>query len=166
MLDNNLKIIRLESKISQSVAAEAISVSRSTYAMYEAGFRVPDIETVYKLAKLFSVPMEYIYSDDPARFTDAAQMHMHMSRMEKELILNYRYLNNYSRGRLLERCQALLEEQRRLNENANRQKLDRERFKKRHDKRLASKKLARNGNTIICPFKEDNKEDEEPTIEK
>lgn len=54
--------------LSQVEVAKALGMSRSGFSMYELGEREPDIETIRKLAVLFSVSTDYLIG----RSTDAA----------------------------------------------------------------------------------------------
>lgn len=60
-----LKNLREQNKIYQKDFAEAISVSKSTVAMWETGKRTPDTETLKKIAQFFDVSLDYLL-DNPS----------------------------------------------------------------------------------------------------
>ena len=47
--------------------AELLGISQQTYSRYERGQRIPSVETVYVLARLYHVSMDYLagITDDP-----------------------------------------------------------------------------------------------------
>ena len=111
MLVNNLKLIRLEKNISQEETAGAIGVARSTYAMYESGWRYPGVETLYSIARFFRVPMEYLYADDNSHYVDDLTMYLKMGDDQQKINDLYVYLTPYYRGRLIELAENLKCEQ-------------------------------------------------------
>ena len=111
MLVNNLKLIRLEKNISQEETAGAIGVARSTYAMYESGWRYPGVETLYSIARFFRVPMEYLYADDNSHYVDDLTMYLKMGDDQQKINDLYVYLTPYFRGRLIELAESLKREQ-------------------------------------------------------
>lgn len=56
-----LRQARVEKHMKQQDVAEAIGVTRVTYARYEAGEREPDYDTLIKLTKLFDVTFDYLF---------------------------------------------------------------------------------------------------------
>ena len=52
-LGNNIKVLRKKNSFSQSKLAEALGVSQTSIAHYEAGTRQPTIETLIQIAQLF-----------------------------------------------------------------------------------------------------------------
>ena len=60
MIGDKLKKLRKQNGIYQKDLAEALSVSKSTVAMCETGNRMPDIETVKRIADYFGVTVEYL----------------------------------------------------------------------------------------------------------
>lgn len=111
ILQNNLQLIRVEKRRSQTQVARALNIARSTYAMYEAGKRLPDIGILYSLSTYFNVPMEYLYCEDTRRCVEELKLYLKMSSDEKKLLDMYKFLSNYARGRLMERAESLMHEQ-------------------------------------------------------
>lgn len=56
--------------ITQSEAAERIGVSQPAYQRYEAGVRIPSIQVVKEMAKVFSVSEAYLTGDSEQSVPD------------------------------------------------------------------------------------------------
>ena len=63
MIGNKIKELREKKEIFQQELADALSVSKSTVAMWETNKREPDLETINKIAAYFSVPTDYLVSE-------------------------------------------------------------------------------------------------------
>ena len=61
-LENRIRVYRAEHKLSQSELAEQIGVSRKTISTIEVGKFVPSTVIALKIAALFDVPVEDIFS--------------------------------------------------------------------------------------------------------
>jgi putative transcriptional regulator len=61
-IDNRLRVLRAERRLSQAELAEAIGVSRKTVSTIEVGRFVPSTVIALKLARFFGVPVEAIFS--------------------------------------------------------------------------------------------------------
>ncbi len=57
------KLVKLRGENTQAFVAKAINVSQSTYAMYEAGKRVPSDEVKIKIAKYYGRTVQSIFFD-------------------------------------------------------------------------------------------------------
>lgn len=55
-----LKQLREQKQISQTALARHLGVVRSTICQYEKGNRIPDTETLIKLADYFNVSIDYL----------------------------------------------------------------------------------------------------------
>ena len=64
-MDNKLKELRLQSKVSQSALADALSVSRQTINSIENGKFDPSLTLAMKLTRFFKVSLDeiFIYKD-------------------------------------------------------------------------------------------------------
>ena len=60
MLANQLKKLRKATGMSQLQLATKLNVSPSTIGMYEQGRRVPAIDVLVQIAKLFGVSLDYL----------------------------------------------------------------------------------------------------------
>ena len=57
MIEENIRRLRKNAKMSQEDLAEKLSVVRQTVSKWERGLSVPDAEMVIKIAALFEVPV-------------------------------------------------------------------------------------------------------------
>lgn len=60
MLNNRLKSLRNEKNVLQKDVADYLKISTSAYGFYEQGKRVPDTETITKLANYYNVSIDYL----------------------------------------------------------------------------------------------------------
>ena len=60
LLAKNIKLFRLYNGYTQQQVADILNVDRSTYAYYESGKSVPDIETIIKLARLYNISIDFL----------------------------------------------------------------------------------------------------------
>lgn len=60
-LDNRIRVLRAEKRLSQADLAAAIGVSRKTITTIETGRFVPSTIIALKLAQFFDVPVEDIF---------------------------------------------------------------------------------------------------------
>jgi putative transcriptional regulator len=61
---NRLKVLRAERNWSQADLAEKLDVSRQSVNAIETGKYDPSLPLAFKIAKLFALPIEQIFSDD------------------------------------------------------------------------------------------------------
>ncbi|MAP93582.1 MAG: transcriptional regulator [Ponticaulis sp.] len=61
VLENRIRVLRAEKRVSQADLAEAIEVSRKTISTIEVGRFVPSTVIALKLAAYFAVPVEDIF---------------------------------------------------------------------------------------------------------
>ncbi len=67
-LEKMLRNVRIACGLSQREVADMLHINRSTYTYYETGKTSPDLETVRRLAILFSIPPEaFLY---PEKYAD------------------------------------------------------------------------------------------------
>lgn len=57
-LGEALRRVRLACGYSQYAVAQALGISRSAYTYYELGKTSPDVESLVKLARIFTVPVD------------------------------------------------------------------------------------------------------------
>lgn len=69
-MKNRLKVLRAERDWSQAVLAEHLDVSRQAVNAIETGKYDPSLPLAFKIARLFSQPIEEIFDDE---FTGEAQ---------------------------------------------------------------------------------------------
>lgn len=107
-LGRNLKILRTSRGTSQTDMAEALGLTRSSYAQYELGNRMPDARILYEIARMFSLEMELLFENDQSKFTSEIYSPLH-SESNAKLLENYRTMSSFSKGRLVEYSENLLE---------------------------------------------------------
>jgi putative transcriptional regulator len=61
-LENRIRVLRAEHRISQAELAEKIGVSRKTINTIEIGRFVPSTVIALKIARFFDVPVEKVFS--------------------------------------------------------------------------------------------------------
>ncbi|GAA0506804.1 transcriptional regulator [Deinococcus indicus] len=66
-MNNRLKVLRAERNMTQGALAEALDVSRQTINALETGKYDPSLPLAFKLARLFGVPIEDIFQDEPGQ---------------------------------------------------------------------------------------------------
>jgi putative transcriptional regulator len=64
-MKNRLKVLRAERDWTQADLANALDVSRQTANAIEKGKFDPSLPLAFKIARLFSLPVENIFFDDP-----------------------------------------------------------------------------------------------------
>ncbi len=62
-MNNRLRALRAERKWSQADLAQRLGVSRQSVNAIETGKYDPSLPLAFKLAKLFELPLEQIFSD-------------------------------------------------------------------------------------------------------
>ncbi len=65
-MKNRLKVLRAERDWTQARLAEELSVSRQTINAIEKGKFDPSLPLAFKTARLFAMPIEEIFSDEPS----------------------------------------------------------------------------------------------------
>lgn len=63
MLGDNIKALRTNKNMYQQDLADALSVSKSTIAMWETNKRIPDAPTLLKIANYFNITVDRLLSD-------------------------------------------------------------------------------------------------------
>lgn len=108
-LGKNLKLLRLSRDISQADMADALGLTRSSYAQYELGNRMPDARILFTVARFFKIDMELLFEGNQVRFLGEVVHSAGKSISDERLFENYRLLSPFSKGRLLEFSEKLVE---------------------------------------------------------
>lgn len=66
LVKNRLKVLRAERDWSQGDLADRLGVSRQSVNAIETGKYDPSLPLAFKLARLFSLPIEEIFQDEAA----------------------------------------------------------------------------------------------------
>jgi len=72
-MKNRLRVLRAERAWSQADLAEHLGVSRQTVNAIEVEKYDPSLPLAFKIARLFSLPIEDVFHDDDASVTRAAE---------------------------------------------------------------------------------------------
>ncbi len=102
-----IKQLREEKHLSQQRLSLDLNVSQATVSKYELGQTDPDIQMIINLAKYFRVSADYLLeiSDDKQNISDSR-----LSETEKQLIVDFKRLNETQQAKLLAYLQGLLQE--------------------------------------------------------
>ena len=65
-MNNRLKVLRAERNWTQAELAERLDVSRQTIVAIEKGKYDPSLPLAFKAARLFRMPIESIFQDEPS----------------------------------------------------------------------------------------------------
>jgi len=58
MLATNLRVQRAKKRVRQQDVADAVSIDQAALSQYENGTRVPNVETVIKLADYYGISLD------------------------------------------------------------------------------------------------------------
>lgn len=58
MLATNLRVQRAKKRVRQQDVADAVSIDQAALSQYENGTRVPNVETVVKLADYYGISLD------------------------------------------------------------------------------------------------------------
>lgn len=105
----NLRYLRTVFGRTQSQVAEALHMSRSTYALYESGRKVPGADLILDLADYYNVRVDTVLRSGKERFVNNITLADESRNKILNLIDTYYRLSPNGQGRLLERALALLE---------------------------------------------------------
>lgn len=88
MLGEILRLLRVQSDLTQQNVADALDIQRSTYAYYETGRSKPSVETLTRLAKMYKISMDYFFDNSDTTMTvlHSPKADYHANRKEPECI--------------------------------------------------------------------------------
>ncbi|MBE6793564.1 MAG: helix-turn-helix transcriptional regulator [Ruminococcaceae bacterium] len=104
-LGEKLKQLRELSGFTQENIGKLLSVDRSTYSNYERSVTEPDVSTLKKLAKVFSVDLNFLLSsnDVPVKVSDIKGVKTYnMNPDEKKCIAAFRLLSEEQQAKTIE----------------------------------------------------------------
>ena len=128
LLSQRLKELRKLHNYTQDYVASALGVVRQTYSHYETGKRMPNSETLYKLAGLYNVPIDdfmhltieldkNIYYDAPAPSSSSIELtefleyfnnpnnkkkYQYNTNLEKELLYYFEKISDDDKKEIIE----------------------------------------------------------------
>lgn len=92
LLSRVLKKLRENCGFTQQQVANILNIDRSTYAYYETGKTVPDINTVIKLSKIFNVSYTEMFEYEERKYYSKFY---DIYSVDKDIILKYGRKGNY-----------------------------------------------------------------------
>ena len=107
----NIKSLRLHKSLSQLEMAKKFNLSRTSYAQYESGSRVPDMATLIEMANYFGIKLDTLLNADSKGLMNSVILYNSMTQIEHELLQTFSTLSDYSKGKLRERAYILREEE-------------------------------------------------------
>ena len=66
-MNNRLRVLRAERRMSQAELAEQVDVSRQTINAIEVGKHDPSLPLAFRIARVFDQPIEAIFIDEAAQ---------------------------------------------------------------------------------------------------
>jgi putative transcriptional regulator len=72
-MDNRLRVLRAERRLSQAGLAELVDVSRQTVNAIEVGKHDPSLPLAFRIARVFGRPVEAIFLDPDDQDNRAAE---------------------------------------------------------------------------------------------
>lgn len=105
----NIKRLRNSCGLNQAEIAAKLQMDRSLFSLYESGRRSPDTEVLYQISRCFGVPMELLIESEPDKIVSDASCLELCSDGERKLVNIFRALSPFSKGRLLEKAESLVE---------------------------------------------------------
>lgn len=104
MLQENLKILRIQKGMSQEELAERLSVVRQTVSKWEKGLSVPDSEMLIKIADVFEVSVGELLGETIQPETEKTELQQLADKLEN---LNAMMAERNARSRTLMRIAAI-----------------------------------------------------------
>lgn len=77
----NLALLRKEFGLSQQKLGNEIGLARNTICQYESGNRVPDVDTLKKIADYFDVSIDYLLGREEKKYTKNCSNNINVSNM-------------------------------------------------------------------------------------
>lgn len=71
VLASNMRFLRRLYDLSQETVAELVGLSRTCYCAYECGSKMPALETVYALSRLYNISLDLLMTHDLSDFAIA-----------------------------------------------------------------------------------------------
>ena len=105
----NLRTFRMHKNMSQAAMADVAGLTRALYVQYELGNRTPDAEALYTIAHHFGIDMEFFFETDKDKFIGEVTLARICKDGGSELMDNFSKLTPFSKGRLLEKSEQLIE---------------------------------------------------------
>ncbi|MBR5229411.1 MAG: helix-turn-helix transcriptional regulator [Firmicutes bacterium] len=106
---SNLRTFRMHKNMSQAAMADVAGLTRSLYVQYELGNRTPDAEALFEIARHFGINMDFFFEVNADKFIGEVVLARICKDGGTELMDNFSKLTPFSKGRLLEKSEQLIE---------------------------------------------------------
>lgn len=112
-----LKIIRIQNKLTQQQLADALGITRSAYCGYEIGRRSPDLDTIAKLSEFYNLPLDVFFKNlDSSLVSDSLEFdkeyNWYLSQLTKEeraLIARVRSMDDKDKKEIFDLAESKIE---------------------------------------------------------
>lgn len=108
-IGENICYLRKISGYTQEEISDKIHVSRSTYASYERGSKIPPTNTLIDLAGVYGINMSTLVECNRQRFLSDVMASDDTRGKIEFLIKIFNQLSPFSKGQLIERAEILME---------------------------------------------------------
>lgn len=108
----NLKALRDSVGLTQKEFGKSVGIAKTTYNNYETGIREPKSDFWIAVAKKYGVTIDYLmgYSDDPFIKNEQPTEDSELSKLEDELVIEFRNLPDSHKGLAAALCLAVIRE--------------------------------------------------------
>lgn len=100
-----IKILREARGLSQQRLAIELNISQAMISKYELGQAEPDIQMICNIAQYFGVSADYLLELSDDKYASAAGL----SETEKEILFDFKRLDDVQKGKLQAYLQGLLQ---------------------------------------------------------
>ncbi len=107
----NIRYLRNVFGYTQAEVSDGLHISRSTYALFEAGKKIPGADIILDLAEFYHVQVSTVLQTSNDQIIADALYSTERNEVLLSLVDTYHHLSPYSQGRLLERALAMLEQE-------------------------------------------------------
>ena len=113
-----LKVIRLENKLTQQQLADFLGITRSAYCGYEIGRRSPDLDTIMKLSEFYNLPIGNFFdmpgsnqvADSPEFDNNGKKWYLsELSKKEIDLIVQVRSMSEKDKKEIYTLAESKIE---------------------------------------------------------
>lgn len=74
MIGHNIRYLRKQNGLSQEQLARKLGITQGSVSLWEQGRTDPDTKTLAKIAEIFNVSVDFLFSDEPRRDLDSIRI--------------------------------------------------------------------------------------------
>ena len=71
MIGDNIRFLRKCAGMSQKALSEALRINQASVSLWESGKTTPETRFIMEMSKIFGVPTDFLFSDEPRRELDS-----------------------------------------------------------------------------------------------